>query len=115
MTIVPKSLRVRVFLGGVVGSVSLIAVFFGFALTALARTRGGNLVGIGLVRLFEWTNPLLALLNWIGERVWGPAPHGSTQTVLIVATIVLFVGWWWLVALVVDRIARTRRLAAGAA
>src|SRR5262245_15365850 len=98
-----RSRRARVFLGGVGGSIFLIVAFFMLAVSPFAYSRLGNATGLFLVRLFEWVNPLLALLAWLSAEVWGSAPpQGLRQLVLSVIAIVLFLAWWWFVARLVD-------------
>jgi hypothetical protein len=110
------SLRSRIFLGGVVGSIALIGLFFGLAASDVAYSRVGNVVGLLILRLFEWLNPLLLLLYWADTRINGPTPpEGTRQFVLITIYLILFFGWWWVVAFGVERLAARRRAVGGAA
>jgi hypothetical protein len=111
------SVRSRVFLGGMVGSGLLLGAFFVLAVSPIAWTRVGNTTGLLIVRLFEWLNPPLMLLFWLSTKMWGPEPpHGVRQIVLSIVYLALFIGWWWIVALLVERLAsRAKRRAVGGA
>jgi hypothetical protein len=109
------SLRTRIFLVGVVGSVALVALFFALAVSGIGYTRVGNVVGLLILRSFEWLNPLLLLLARVDGRLNGPAPpEGARRLVLVSISLILFSGWWWVVASGIERLAARRR-AAGAA
>jgi len=109
------SLRSRIFLGGVVGSISLVGLFFGLALSGSGYTHFGNVVGRLIVRLFEWLNPLLSLLAWVDKKLNGPAPpEGLRQLALITIYLILFFGWWWVLAVGVERLTARRRALGGA-
>ena len=110
------SLRGRVFLGGVFGSIALVGLFFGLAFSPVAHSRAGNIAGLEIIRLFEWSNPLLLLLERISRKLWGPAPPGGArQMLLIVIDVILFFGWWWAIGIAVDRLVARRRTAVGGA
>ena len=110
------SLRSRIFLGGLVGSICLVGLFFVLAISGVGHSQAGNMVGLLILRVFEWLNPLLLLLSWADTRLNGPTPpDGVRQLVLIAIYLVLFVGWWWAIAVGIERLAARRRAVGDAA
>jgi hypothetical protein len=110
------SLRSRIFVGGVVGSISLVGLFFALAVSGIGYSHVGNIVGRLILRLFEWLNPLLLLLSWVDAKLHGPTPpEGIRQLVLIAIYLILFFGWWWVVAVGIEWLTARRRAVGGAA
>jgi hypothetical protein len=105
----PSRRALRIFLAGVIGSLMIVGAFFALAISPFASSAAGNWMGRALIRVFLCANPLLAFIGWLGMRLWGPViPPGHRQTLASVIYVVVFVGWWWGVAIAVDRLARRK-------
>ena len=105
----PSRRALRIFLAGVAGSLLILGALYIVGNSSLASTSLGNRGGLILVRVFLLANPLLTLAAWLGPR----APSGIGQMIFTAVYLILFVGWWWSIAVVIDRLVRRRRQLTG--
>jgi len=99
--------RLRIFALGITASIVLLAAFFGLA-WLVNDSRSYAWIGWLLYGLFVVLNPFLPLLQRFVLRVF-PSPSPRDWLAIRVAFIAVFLTWWWLVAVVADRIVSRRR------
>jgi len=105
--------RFVIFATGVVASVAVVVLFFTLA-WLMNDSAEYAWVGRVLYAVFVVLNPVLPLFQRAVLRLF-PAPPGAGRLAIQVAFVAFFLGWWWLVASVVDRILRQRQTTQGAA
>ena len=73
------------------------------------------MVGLWIVRVLTWLNPLLPVFGYMVRTLWGPmGPHGATKVLISGLGIVVFLLWWWGIAVVLDKLAARRRVSGAA-
>jgi len=105
--------RLLVFVLGVSASVAIVGVFFWLAWLLNDSAEYAWIARL-LYGLFVALNPLLPLVQRALLRTF-PAPPAGGRIAIQVAFIAAFLAWWWLVAVVVDRLLMHRRTNRGAA
>jgi hypothetical protein len=105
--------RLRIFALGVTASIALTAAFFTLA-WLVNDSPSYAWVGRLLIGLIEALNPLLPVFQRAILRTF-PAPSPEGLVVIQVVFVALFLSWWWLVAVVVDRVLTRRQPDPGAA
>ena len=112
------SRRVRLFLCGVGASLGFVGVFFLGAYFQLTLTGGGtgrfNIVYRVLTWLFAAANPVFSLVGWASLRLPSQfAMSREGQIVVSISYVASFLGGWWLMATVIDRILARRSRSTG--
>ena len=108
-----RSRRIRIFALGVSVSVAVVGVFF-----TLAWLFNDSADYAWIPRLLGWLlvalNPYLPLFYRMLLRAF-PAPLPAGRVAIQIASVAVFLGWWWLVAVAADRLLMRRRANHGAA
>jgi hypothetical protein len=98
--------RLKIFVGGVLASAVIVGVFFLFAwLLNDAAEYAWIARVLGVV--FAVLNPLIVVIDRLILRRF-PAPPAAGRLALKVGFVAVFFGWWWLVAVVGDRVLKQR-------
>ncbi|HEY1252373.1 MAG TPA: hypothetical protein VGH97_14420, partial [Thermoanaerobaculia bacterium] len=93
--------RVRIFILGVSVSVAIVVAFFWLAWLLNDSAEYAWIARV-LYGLLVVLNPLLPLVQRAVVRAF-PASPGAARVATQIAFVTVFVGWWWLVAVVADR------------
>jgi len=102
-----RSRRIRIFALGVSLSVAVVGVFFWLAWVFEDSDEYAWIARL-LGWLFMALNPLLPLFQRVVLRAF-PAPPAAGRVAIQIAFAAAFLGWWWLVAVVADRLLLRRQ------
>src|SRR5262249_38003263 len=100
--------RLWIFAMGVLASITVLVVYVTvtwFLYDSPAYPRVGRLLN----GLFFVLNPLTLAFVGAVRRAF-PAPSPAASVAIRVAIIAVFLGWWWLVAVVIDRVLTRRQV-----